>query len=85
MAALTEQDRQGLWRDFQAEASSIWENLDLTKAELKAAVDATDDWIETNQASFNSALPQPARSNLTQKQKVRLFMLVAQKRFNVEV
>jgi hypothetical protein len=52
---------------------------------MRAAVDATDDWIEANQASFNSALPLPARTALTSKQKVRLFLSVAQMRFNVEV
>ena len=85
MAVLTETDRQEIWAEFQNESSNIWELLGLSKAELRAAVDTTDQWIEDNQASFNNALPAAAKAALTQKQKVRLFMEVAQKRFNVEV
>lgn len=52
----------------------------ITKPDLKAAVDATDDWIEANQASFNSALPQPFRSTATLTQKTFVFCLVAMRR-----
>lgn len=80
---LNEQERTGLWTDFMRLLSRNREALGLTKAELRAAVDATDDWIDANQASFNSALPEPAKSALTGNQKVRLFMAVAAKRFEV--
>jgi hypothetical protein len=50
----------------------------LTTADLRAAVDATDDWIEANKASYNAALPEPARSTLTARQKAYLFLVVAQ-------
>jgi hypothetical protein len=52
----------------------------LTKPELRAALDACDDWIEANAASFNSALPQPARGALTAPQKTYLFCYVAMRR-----
>lgn len=52
----------------------------ITKPDLKAAVDATDDWIESNQTSFNTALPQPFRSNATLLQKTFLFCFVAMRR-----
>jgi len=52
----------------------------ITKPDLKAAVDATDDWIEANQTSFNTALPQPFRSNATLAQKTFLFCYVAMRR-----
>lgn len=45
----------------------------VTKTELKAAVDATDDWIDSNQAAFNTALPQPFRGAATTAQKTFLF------------
>ena len=85
MAVLTETDRQEIWAEFQNKSSNIWELLGLSKADLRAAVDATDQWIEDNQASFNNALPTAAKTALTAKQKVRLFLAVAQKRFDVEV
>lgn len=85
MAVLSNQDRFDIWALFMRFSSNIREAIGINKPELRAAVDATDQWISDNQASFNSALPEPSRSNLTQKQKVRLFLEVAQRRFNVEV
>lgn len=83
MALLTDQDRKDLWAKFMREASAVWEKLNLSKSELRVAVNATDQWIEDNQASFNLALPIPARTALTQKQKVRLFMEVARRKYEV--
>ena len=53
------------------------------KLDLRAAVFAVDDWIESNQGSFNAALPLPARTALSAKQKVELFLAVAKRRFEV--
>jgi CBS-domain-containing membrane protein len=50
------------------------------KNDLRAAIDATDDWIDANQASFNAALPQPFRSQATAEQKTLLFCYVAMRR-----
>jgi hypothetical protein len=55
-------------------------SLAVTKQELRAAVDATDDWIEANQTSFNTALPQPFRGSATLAQKTFLFCYVAMRR-----
>ena len=55
-----------------------WPNV--TAPELRAAVDATDDWIEANQAGFNAALPQPFRGAATTAQKTFLFCYVAMRR-----
>jgi len=49
----------------------------ISKGELLAAVAATDDWIEANQAAINAALPQPFRANATTAQKTLLFCAVA--------
>lgn len=83
MALLTDQDRKDLWGAFMWFSSRIRELLDLSKIDLRAAVDATDQWIEDNQVAFNSALPLPARTALTQKQKVRIFMEVARRKYEV--
>ncbi len=83
MAILSDSDRQEIYADFMRQLSHRRESLDLKKLELRAAVDATDAWIDANAASFNAALPQPARANLTQKQKVELFLFVATRRFLV--
>ena len=77
MAVLPEQDRQ------RAAAQWMRDNLEpagFTKAQLKAALDATDNWIQANDAAFNAALPQPFRNAATAKQKTLLFCYVAMRR-----
>ncbi|MFI8872467.1 hypothetical protein [Streptomyces sp. NPDC055243] len=54
----------------------------ITKPDLAAAVAATDDWIDANQASFNSALPQPFRGAASLAVKTLLFCYVAMRRAN---
>ena len=82
--ALTEDDRKELWSKFMSDVSSRYEALGaLSKQDLRAAVDAIDTWIDDNLASFNSAIPQPARSELTAKQKAEIFFAVARRRWEV--
>lgn len=85
MAALDDAARTAVWADYQTEESRSKprRELGLTKADLRAAVDATDDWIDANAASYNSALPTAARTTLSAKQKAALFMAVACRRFDV--
>ncbi len=42
-----------IWSDFRELLGGF------SKADLRSAVDATDVWIENNQASYNNALPEP--------------------------
>ncbi len=77
MPILPDIDLERIWRGFMRYASRQWDLIDLTKAQLRAAVDATDTWIDANQGSYNAALPQPARNNLTAAQKTLLFCTVA--------
>jgi hypothetical protein len=52
------------------------------KTEIAAAVAAADDWIDTNQTSFNNALPVNFRTNATLAEKTLLFCVVAMRRAN---
>ena len=83
MAALDEANRTGVWAGNQHDESLLHRTLGLTKVELRAAIDATDGWIDDNAGSFNAALPLPARSVLSAKQKTKLFMAVASRRYDV--
>ena len=83
MAALTDQQRISIWAEFMQQASRDRQTLSLTKPELRAAVDATDQWIEDNVSSFNTALPAAARTALSAQQKALMFFAVASKRFEV--
>lgn len=50
------------------------------KTDIDAAVAATDDWIDSNQTSFNNALPTTFKNNATLAEKTLLFCLVAMRR-----
>ena len=78
--ALSGNDRFDIWARLMRRDESFGT---LTKADLRAAVDATDDWVEDNKAAFSAAIPLPARSELTARQKALLFMAVAARKFEV--
>lgn len=59
------------------------ESCSFSKGDLRAAVDATDTWIDSNQASFNSALPAAFRTNASLAQKTLLFCYVAMRRAGI--
>lgn len=82
MATLSENSREQISVIIQSEISS--ESLSvgsMTSSDIRAAVDATDDWQNSNAASFNIALPSAAQSNLSPTLKNRLFNLVAKNRW----
>ena len=86
MALLTTEDRVEIWREFQRDLSTVREPIGaVTKADLRAAVDAIDQWISDNAAAFNAAIPQPARGALTAAQKARLLNAVSRRRFTAGV
>jgi hypothetical protein len=81
MATLTTEQRAALWAELMQELSRDGETVGITKPELRAAVDALDTWLDTNAATINTAIPQPARSALTASQKARLLMFVVRYRY----
>lgn len=81
---LTNEDRDRVWRGFMRYLSAnLSATGDLSKHDLRDAVSNTDTWIESNQASYNTALPQPARDGLTAAQKTLLFCAVALARVSI--
>lgn len=78
MAVLTNDDRIDIWSAMMSSGDFPG---GLLKAEIRAAVDASDDWVDDNSASYNSALPLAFRSAATASQKARLLTLVVGKRF----
>lgn len=83
MAVMTDPQRVEAWADFMRELSDAREPLGLTKPELRAFFDAADQWVSDNMASFNSAIPQPARGAMTAAQKARGLARILEKRFKV--
>ena len=85
MAELSTEDRARVHRGIMRYWSALRENHELSKAQLLAAVIATDTWIDDNQVSFNQALPSAAQSGLTLAQKTLLFCAVALARVSIPV
>lgn len=83
MAVLPDNDRQALWADLMSELSAARQSVSITKADLRAAVDAADAWADSNAAAYNTAIPQPARGALTAQQKARILLFVIRRRFEV--
>jgi hypothetical protein len=84
MAVLPDQDRADLWAAYMQEQSTEHSPIvALSKADIRAAVNAADAWAEANAAAYNAALPTAARNNLTQQQKARLLLWVVRRRWEV--
>ncbi len=78
MAVLPALDRDRVKRFFMRRNTA---NIPaITKADLQAAIDATDDWIDANASAYNTALPVVFRNNANLVQKTYLFCLVAMRR-----
>ena len=78
MAELSIEDRERIWRGLMRYWSNLWETVvGCDKADLLAAINATDTWIEDNQGAYNTALPNPFKTNATTTQKTLLFCAVA--------
>jgi hypothetical protein len=77
MAALDSTNRARITAQWMRENA---ETCGFTKAQLRAAVDATDAWIDANAAGFNTALPAAFRTSASAAQKTLLFCFVAMRR-----
>ena len=85
MAFLPDLDRRAVWAEFMALMGPEERSVGMTKADFRAAVDAMDAYVADNAATINAAFPQPARSALTNVEKIGVFAYVALKRYGEEV
>jgi hypothetical protein len=83
MAVLSDPDRAAISALYQSECSSARIPIPLTRAQVRAAIDAVDAWADANAASYNSALPAAARNNLTSKEKASLLVYVLRRRWEI--
>jgi hypothetical protein len=83
MAVLPDTDRFEVWAQMMSDQGNITGQPfgALVKADLRAAVNALDDFLETNTATINAAIPQPARAELTVQQKALLLQFVIARRY----
>lgn len=80
MAVLSDTERQATYLAAMQLMSDQRQSCAITKAQLRAAIDAADDWADTNAAAYNSALPVAARNNLTAGQKALVLAYICMKR-----
>ncbi len=84
MSVLSNQKRAAVFKQLMAEMSSSRIALPgIQKADLKAACDAIDDGLGSVIATVNSLIPEPAKSGLTARQKLRLFLTILNARMEV--
>ena len=83
MAVLSDNDRAAVHGAFMSDRSAVREAMPILKADLRAAINAIDQWVDDNSTSFNSAIPQPARAALTASQKANLLLYVVRRRYEV--
>jgi hypothetical protein len=77
MPVLDDAARQAVADRFMRETSDLGEQLGpMLKADIRAAVNAQDDWRIANAAEANQALPPAFRQNATTAQKSRLLTLI---------
>lgn len=88
MAALTIQQRNQVARDFMVALGRNGLTLgdQVRKRDVIDAVSDTDTWIDANGALYAAALGATVQPNgqLSKRAKALLFMLVAQKRYEVD-
>jgi hypothetical protein len=77
---MSDADRQLVSAELQRLWSARTLPCGVTKADLRAAVDAVDVWCEANQTSYNTAIPLPARTVLSADLKAWLLCYVVRRR-----
>jgi hypothetical protein len=82
MAVLPDSDRDLVHRLFEDDQFNRTRTpTTLSRADIRAAVNALDDYFDANASNINSAIPQPARGSLTAPQKARLLVWVIERRY----
>lgn len=84
MAQLTEVERRQIWRGLMRYWSGQQVGCPFMKADLKAAVDALDVFLNNNAVVINNTLPEPFKTVASIEQKAVLLAGVVLRRYNVE-
>ena len=82
MAVLTDQQRQEVRNAvMRIQDKNIWDAVEGTKADLRAVVDAFDQYLEDNATAINQSIPAGPRAKFTPLQKAVIMAYVAIKRY----
>ena len=81
MATLLDGDRGDVWAEIMQELSDKHFPAGFNKTDLRAAVDAADQWVSDNESSYNTSLPEPFKSTASAKGKALVLTYVLVKRY----
>ena len=81
MAVLPDADRALAHAETMRKYSADALPCSIVKADLRAAVNAIDQYLSDNAAAINSAIPQPARGALSTVEKALILMFVIERRY----
>ena len=84
MAVLPDATRQAISERYMASQSKQGNQLDMLASDVREAVDANDDYMQSTQAAANSALPAVFKENATIKQKSELSASVNFQRYEAD-
>ena len=79
METLLDVDRAEAHADLMRDPSLG--SVSILKADLRACVNAADQYLSDNQAAMNLALPLPGRTLLTPAQKALVYIYAIQRRY----
>jgi len=85
MATMSDAERKAVWETYNSTFSREARPIPIKKQALRTAIDETDQWISDNEASFNAALSEPAKSALSKRGKAALLLFVIERRYRLEV
>lgn len=80
-APLSDAKRSKIWADIMSEGGGFGT---LNKYQLKAVIEAADNWIGSSTSSFNNSLPEPGKSQLDMKMKLKIFRMLIKIRWEEE-
>jgi len=78
MALMSAIERFRCWAQYMRDLPGPFGTA--SKADIRAAVDAVDQWVEDNQTTYNLALPLAFRNAATPTQKALLLCYVVMRR-----
>ena len=84
MAVLPDATRKKITDRYMAAQSKEGTQLNMLASDVRAAVDANDDYINSIQVEANAVLPDAFRENATKKQKSELWTGVSFERYEAD-
>ena len=87
MAVLSDADRARVHRGLMRFLSLYAQEFPvdgINKADLRAAINDTDDWIDSNQANYVASLPQPFKTASGANLKLLVFLSLASMRVGAD-